>query len=194
MTEILYKLRAEHDDFAKVLDVLGQEVKSYKQDGRLNRNVIEDVVDYCQDFATLCHHPKEDLIYRKLRLTTDCAVLQKVGDLLAGREALLALTDELAATVDNLRSDTAEDRARFVWMAQVFLKRCRNRIKAEVDELFPLAVRCLSDQDWAEIERDAVALEALHLADANDERFAALSRLISAHESLCQRLSCRDTW
>lgn len=194
MIEILHKLRAEHDDFARVLDVLEQEVESCKQDGRLNLDIIRDVVDYCRDFPTLCHHPKEDLVYRRLRLTTESAGLDKVGDLIAEHEALSALTDRLEAAVGELLSDLAEDRARFVWAAQAFLKRYRNHMKAEDDELFPLAARCLSDKDWAEIERGAAALEASRPAGATDERFAALSQLISAHERLSQHVARRDAW
>jgi hemerythrin-like domain-containing protein len=155
MIEILRKLRAEHDDMAKVLDVLEQEIASYRQDGRLNRDIVRDVLDYCRGYAEVCHHPKEDLIYRKLRLAAQPAAINAVGDLLAEHETLSQLTDELEAALDNLLSDAAEDRARFVGVAQPFVERHRQHLKSEDDELFPIAVQCLSDEDWAEIERGA---------------------------------------
>jgi hemerythrin-like domain-containing protein len=194
MIEILRKLRAEHDDMAKVLDVLEQEIASYRQDGRLNRDIVRDVLDYCRGYAEVCHHPKEDLIYRKLRLAAQPAAINAVGDLLAEHETLSQLTDELEAALDNLLSDAAEDRARFVGVAQPFVERHRQHLKSEDDELFPIAVQCLSDEDWAEIERGAADLDASHPPGAIDERFAALSRLIVVHESLLQRLGSRDTW
>jgi hemerythrin-like domain-containing protein len=79
MIEILRKLRAEHDDLAKVLDVLEQEVESYRQRGRLNRDIVDAVLDYCRGYPALCHHPKEDLIYRKLRLAAESAAINTVG-------------------------------------------------------------------------------------------------------------------
>jgi hemerythrin-like domain-containing protein len=149
MIEILRKLRAEHDDLAKVLDVLEQEVESYRQRGRLNRDIVDAVLDYCRGYPALCHHPKEDLIYRKLRLAAESAAINTVGDLLAEHEVLAALTDEFEAAIDNLLSDAGADRARFVRVAQAFLEQHRHHMKAEDDELFPLAVQCLSDEDWA---------------------------------------------
>jgi hemerythrin-like domain-containing protein len=182
MNEILRKLRGEHDDLAKVLDVLEQEVESYRQGGRLNRDIIGEVLDYCRGYPVLCHHPKEDLIYRKLRLANEPAAINTLGDLVAEHEALAALTDEFTAAVDNLLSDAGENRARFVRVAQAFLERHRHHMKAEDDELFPLAVQCLSDEDWAEIDRQANALETSHPAGAFGERFAALSRDIVERE------------
>jgi len=194
MIEILRKLRAEHDNFAKVLDVLEQEVEAHRQGRQLYRDIVDDVLDYCRGYAALCHHPKEDLIYRKLCLAAEPAAINTVGDLLAEHEELSALTDELEAAVNNLLSDAGEDRARFVRVAQAFLERHRHHIEAEDDEFFPLAVQCLSDEDWAEIDRGVLALEASYPSGAIDKRFAALSRLIVAHEGLHRRLASRSDW
>lgn len=186
MIDIIRKLRAEHDDLAKVLDVLEQEVESYRQHGRLNRDIVGEVLDYCRGYPALCHHPKEDLIYRKLRLADEPAAINTLGDLIAEHETLTVLTDDLGAAVDNLLSDAGENRARFVRVAQAFLERHRHHMKAEDDELFPLAVQCLSDEDWAEIDRQAIALEASHPAGAFGERFAALSHEIVERERIEQ--------
>ena len=186
MIETLRKLRAEHDDLAKVLDVLEQEVESYRQRGRLNRDIVGEVLDYCRGYPTLCHHPKEDLIYRKLRLAAEPVAINTVGDLLAEHEALAVLTDDLRAAADNLLSDAGENRSRFVRVAQAFLERHRHHMKAEEDELFPLAVQCLSDEDWAEIDRKTIALEASQPTGAFGERFAALSREIVERERIEQ--------
>lgn len=182
MNEILRKLRGEHDDLAKVLDVLEQEVETYRQGGRLNRDIIGEVLDYCRGYPALCHHPKEDLIYRKLRLADEPATINTLSDLVGEHEALMALTGEFTAAVDNLLSDAEENRTRFVQVAQTFLERHRHHMRAEENELFPLAMQCLSDEDWEELDRQADALEALHPAGDFGERFAALSREIVERE------------
>lgn len=194
MTEILHTLRAEHADLAKVLDVLEQEAASCRQGGQVNRGVVGDVLDYCRGYAALCHHPKEDLIHGRLRRAADPAAIGVIGDLPGEHEALSALADELEAALDNLASEARMDRVRFVRIAQTFVDRHRRHMKAEDDELFPLAERYLSDEDWAEIDRGVVALEASRPAGDIDERLAALSRLIVAHEELQQRLAGRNEW
>ena len=111
MVAILRKLRAEHDDLTRVLDVLEQEVKSYERRGRINRDIVGDVLDYCRGYPALCHHPKEDLIYRKLRLAAEPAAMDTVGDLLVEHETLAALTDQLQADMkDAMRSGDTERR------------------------------------------------------------------------------------
>jgi hemerythrin-like domain-containing protein len=182
MVEILRKLRAEHNDLAKVLDVLEQEVESYRKDGSLNREILGGVLDYCRGYPTLCHHPKEDLIYRKLRLAADSTAIDTVGDLIAEHEALTELTDQLGAAVDNLLSDVGEKHEGFIRVARVFLDRQRRHIEAEDERLFPVAMKYLSDEDWTEIERQAAALEKSLPTGAFAERFAALSREIVARE------------
>jgi len=182
MVEILRKLRAEHDDLTKVLDVLEQEVESYRKDGSLNREILGAVLDYCRGYPALCHHPKEDLIYRKLRLAADSAAIDSVGDLITEHGALAELTDQLGAAVDNLLSDVGERHEGFVRVARVFLERQRQHIEAEDERLFPVAMQYLSDEDWTEIERQADALEESLSTGTFAERFAALSREIVARE------------
>jgi hemerythrin-like domain-containing protein len=186
MVEILRKLREGHDDLARVLDVLEQEVKTYQRRGRINCDIVDDVLDYCRGYPVLCHHPKEDLIYRKLRLAAEPAAMDTVGDLLAEHETLTALTNELQAAVDNLLSGAGENRARFVSVAQTFLEQHRHHMKAEDEDLFPLAKQCLSVQDWAEIDRQATALEASQPTGAFGERLVALSREIDRCERIEQ--------
>jgi len=194
MAEILRKLRAEHDNLEKVLDVLEQEIESGRKGARLNRDIIRDVADYCQSFPALCHHPKEDLIYRRLRSVAEPPEIDAVGDVLAGHEALSALTDAFEAAVDNLLSDPGANRGKFLRAAQTFLEQYRQHMNAEDDVLFPLAEECLSDQDWAEIDRRVADLGRSHPSGAIDQRFAFLSQAIAAHEALKTRLARRTVW
>jgi hypothetical protein len=45
-------------------------------------------------------------------------------------------------------------------------------------------MECLSDEDWAKIDHEAIALEASQPVGAIDERFAALSREIVERECI----------
>jgi hemerythrin-like domain-containing protein len=140
MTEILRKLRAQHDELAKVLDVLEQEVETCRKHGRINRDILGGVLDYCRGYLTPCHHAKEDLIYRELRLAAEPAAINSIGDLVAEHEALVELTNELEAAVDNLLSDTRKRHEKFVRVAQAFLEQNRQHIRAEEDEFFHVAM------------------------------------------------------
>ncbi len=191
MIRILSALRAEHDELAKVLDVLEQEVESLAEDGRLNRDIVDEVLDYCRGTPALVHHPKEDLICARLRHLAAAEDFEPVAELVAEHEALAALTDELAAALDNLPEEAGAERGRFVRLAETFLARQRAHIRAEDAELVPLARRCLSRADWAELDRRARALEAPHEGLAFARRFARLGREIVEHERAAR--TRRDT-
>lgn len=194
MTEILRKLRIEHDNFADVLNVLEQEIESGLTGGSLNRDIIKDAVDYCRNFPTICHHPKEDLIYRRLRNVAEPAAMDVLGDLLAEHEALSNLTEELEAAVDHVFSDAGEDLAKFARVARAFVEHYREHMKTEEELLFPLALKCFSELDWAIIGRGVASFETSYPSSAIDKRFAALSKAIVAHESVYNRLKKRGTW
>lgn len=193
MTEILRKLRIEHDYFADVLNVLEREIESGLTSGSLNRDIIKDAVEYCQNFPAVCHHPKEDLIYRRLRNVAEPAAMAVVGDLLAEHETLSGLTDELEAAVDNLISDAGEDLAKFAHVARAFVEHYRQHMKTEEELLFPLALKCFSEEDWAIIDRGVAGFETSYPSSAIDKRFAALSKAIVAHESAYNHRRKRET-
>lgn len=194
MTEILQMLRVEHRDFAKVLDVLEQESESCCSGGSFNDDIIRDVVDYCRAFPELCHHPKEDLLYRRLRTAAPASAIEALGDLIAEHEALSDLTGELEAAVDNLLSGAGQGRRRFPSVARRFLEQYRRHMKTEEETLFPLALKYLSAEDWQKVARSLEAFEESHPAHSVADRFAALSQTIVAHEELQSRLAERDQW
>ena len=58
------------------------------------------VLDYSLSYPILCHHTKEDLVYRRLR-TRDAAATDAIGDLEADHEELATLTRRFAVTFDS---------------------------------------------------------------------------------------------
>jgi hemerythrin-like domain-containing protein len=191
MVEILRLLRAEHANLGKVFDVLEREVDTYRERGRLNHEIVRDVIECCRGYPALCHHPKEDLIYRKLKLVAEPAAFERVCDLLAEHEALEALTDALEAGLDNLLSDAEGGPGKFVPLARDFLERQRRHMETEEGVLFPVALESLSEEDWAEIDRQVIARMDPQSGDLFDARFAALCGEIVEEERAYQESSER---
>jgi hemerythrin-like domain-containing protein len=189
MVEIIPLLRAEHANLGTVLDVLEREVETYIERGRLNREIVRDILEYFRGYPALCHHPKEDLIYRKLRLFAEPAVFANVCDLVAEHEALAALTDTLEAAVDNLLPDSEGARGKFIHVAREYLNRHRRHMETEEGVLFPLALKSLSEEDWAEIDRRVIEQMDPLSGDLFDDRFEALRG-----EIIEQERSYQDVW
>ena len=60
---------------AKLFDILERQIEIYGGGGRPDDAIIRDILDYCLGYPTLCHHPKEDLVYRKLSVSSPMAAL-----------------------------------------------------------------------------------------------------------------------
>lgn len=156
MVEMIHTLRHEHADMEKLLHVFEEQLNTYKRRGRVNREIIRDILDYCRGYPTLCHHPKEDLIFQKLRAVAHVDVLNNVGDLIAEHEELKEVTDELEAAIDNLLTDTTKpSREKFAHVAKKFLDFYRHHMEKEEEVFFPAALKILSKEDWADIDRKA---------------------------------------
>ena len=67
MAEVLDRLEQEHTNMAKPVDVLEHRLAVFAEAGTVDYDLILRIVDYFLDYPDQVHHPKEDLVYRKLR-------------------------------------------------------------------------------------------------------------------------------
>jgi glutamate synthase (NADPH/NADH) small chain len=156
MTEVILMLREEHGKMTKLLDILEGEIKAHAEGGLPDYDLVTSSLDYCLNYPELCHHPKEDILYRKLR-ARDRRAAEEIGDLEEEHAILTGMTRKLAATVRNVLADAELPHgwvAQLDWdaaMAQEFVDFYRRHIEMEENRLFPAAARNLTLTDWIEI-------------------------------------------
>jgi len=80
MTYVVEVLRQEHRNIEKLLRVLEQELSVFNRGERPNYEVILGVIDYFKDYPDSCHHPKEDMIFERLK-SRDRVAAANIGDL-----------------------------------------------------------------------------------------------------------------
>ena len=68
MTRIIESLREEHRNIEELLLVLEQELGVFDRNERPDYEIIKAVIGYFQDYPDCCHHPKEDMIFEKLKV------------------------------------------------------------------------------------------------------------------------------
>ncbi len=161
---------------AKLFDILERQIEIYGGGGRPDDAIVRDILDYCLGYPTLCHHPKEDLVYRKLRAmdagdVQDVDWLEVVGDLEAEHKELAELTYELQVVVENILADPEARRERFLKVVRNFLDRYRHHMEMEERHLFPRALHLLSAEDWAEIDRTFTDQKDPFITRKFDRRF-----------------------
>src|SRR5579862_1901558 len=104
MTEILDVLREEHHNIEKLLLVLERELRVFNRAERPDYHIVQSVIEYFQDYPDCCHHPKEDMIFAKLK-ARDPAAAATVGDLEAEHGKGSRRLRRVARTVENILAE-----------------------------------------------------------------------------------------
>jgi hemerythrin-like domain-containing protein len=143
-------LLQEHRTIAKLLDLLERELGLLEKSPTPSYDLMLQIVDYFRTFPDLYHHPKEDLVFRRL-VERDPEQAAKFGDLEAEHQHCSnRLADFSRAVVVTLLE--AETPSTFAGLARDFIDNERRHMASEENALFPAAIHCLTKDDWAEID------------------------------------------
>lgn len=151
MVEVLHRLALDHDNMRKLLDLVEREFAAYRAGGALDFELLGSILDYVLDYPDLFHHPKEDLVYRRMREANADAAAQ-LGDLIGEHEKLAALTRRFADAVKGIRDNAELPKDRVEKLARDYLASTRAHMEQEEKRFFPLALKVLTLRDWQEID------------------------------------------
>ena len=181
MTTIIEQIRDEHRNMAKLLDALERQVAVFSKGGKPDYEVIVGAMDYFLDYPDRCHHPKEDLLARKILEGADTAgPLQKLE---AQHEELGILTRRFAQLVRRVLDEAELSRSELTRAATEFIASQRHHMEMEEEHFLPLAEAALTPQDLAALESELLA-EADPLMDPDAEaRYATLRDEILSWEA-----------
>ncbi len=158
---------------AKLLDLLEAELTVYRDGGVADFDLIRDIMDYTTSWLERYHHPKEDLIFDKLK-DKGAEARALAADLVGEHELGKELTREMAAVICNVAQGAEIPRDLFERLAREYLDFNRRHMEKEEAELLPLAEAALSAQDWAAIEAALSAPEDPLFGPKVEERYRRL--------------------
>ena len=173
MVEMLRRLRQEHASMARLLDVLERQIAVFRDGEDTDYDIIEAVAGYCLTYPDLCHHPKEDLVYRALR-AIDPEAAEAAGDLLAEHRELAALTRRVADAIQQILRESRMPREWFANLATDFIGAYRRHMEMEENLFFPAALRSIGESDWAEIDAQVTDRDDPLFGATVEKRFQAL--------------------
>jgi hemerythrin-like domain-containing protein len=151
MTRMIELLRDEHRDIEQLLKVLAHELKVFDRRERPDYEVIQAIIDYFQDYPDCCHHPKEDMIFDKLK-ARDPSAAKRIGDVEAEHRQETERLDRVAKVVRNVLLDREILRETFSTAMRDFIDHQRVHMAMEERSLFPAAANALRPHDWQEID------------------------------------------
>jgi hemerythrin-like domain-containing protein len=151
MAETIRHLHQEHRNMVKLLDLLEADLAVYRDGGVADFDLMRDIMDYTTSWLERYHHPKENLIFEKLKDKGGEALalaLELAGEHRKGEE----LTRGMATVIDNVAQDAEIPRDLFERQAREFLDFNRRHIEKEEARFLPLAETALSAEEWAVID------------------------------------------
>ena len=182
MANIIERIRDEHGNMAKLLDALERQVAVFDGGGKPDYEIVLSILDYFLDYPDRCHHPKEDLLARKILDVAgdDATPLRKLE---AQHEELGILTRRYAELVRRVLDEAELPRSDLARAAKEFIASQRHHMQMEEEHFLPFADSILSRDDLASLESQLFA-ETDPLMDPDTEsRYAILRDAILAWEA-----------
>lgn len=169
----MQQLVADHRNFATFLDILEAQADRLSSGENADLEISELILVYLQRYADQCHHPREDLLYARLRKKNAAAAQQSA----ALGEEHAAIERQTHATLEVVRRGAGGESMDAYAVGERLLELVsayRAHFEAENASLFPAAAEHLSADDWAEAEREASFLSGAERVLHVQERFLAL--------------------
>ena len=177
MSNIIQILLEEHRNIDKLLLVLEHELEVFDRSEEPDYEIFQAVVQYFQDYPERCHHPKEDMVFDKLKMR-DADLAARVGDVENEHEVEALRLNRLAEAIDDVLAGREVLRKTFHDVVQDFIDHQRRHMDKEEHSLFPAAVQRLRPEDWAEIDSRLSDRKDPLFNGAIETKFQALQRTI----------------
>lgn len=166
-------LNQDHKNLARLLDVLERQVAQFEDGGETDFDIVRAVLEYCLTYPDLCHHPKEDAVLRRL-MARNPEAAAPVAQLEEEHRKLAEVTRHFAAAVHQLIQGTKRPEEWFGDSARDFLESYRQHMEIEDTAFFPVALRELTDEDWAAVDAEIEEQIDPLFGGGPEERFKVL--------------------
>jgi hemerythrin-like domain-containing protein len=177
MSNIIQILLEEHRNIDKLLLVLEHELEVFDRSEEPDYEILQAVIQYFQDYPESCHHPKEDMVFEKLKVR-DPAAANRIGDVEAEHKIETQRLHRLVEAVEEILAGREFLRQTFHDVVFDFIKHQRQHMDKEERLLFPAAVQRLRPEDWAAIDARLEDRKDPLFNGVIETKFQALQRTI----------------
>lgn len=148
-TEILQE---EHKEIRRMLRILGKVSQKLKDGEKVERDVLEKILEFIKVFADKCHHGKEeDLLFPAMEMAGIPREGGPIGVMLfehnVGREAVKGIKDAM----EEFYNGKENARKKIVENAEKYIELLDSHIFKEDNILYPMADMHLSEEEQKEL-------------------------------------------
>ncbi|MGA9563055.1 MAG: hemerythrin domain-containing protein [Pseudolabrys sp.] len=151
MSRLVEILLEEHRNIEKLLHVLEQELDVFDRTESPDYEILRIIVEYFQDYPESYHHPKEDIVFEKLKLRDPSAVA-RIGDVEAEHQLETQRLRRFAQAINDILAGREYPRRSFHNVVRDFIDHQRQHMHKEEQLFSPAAIKGLRAEDWVEID------------------------------------------
>jgi monoterpene epsilon-lactone hydrolase len=141
----------EHRYISRLLLILEDEAEALRKSGDCDYETLHRVVDYLWRFPDRYHHPKEDLIFDRMR---DPAHADIIAELRQSHTDIAEVNRKLLQAISDQLCVPTRSRARELQrQLHDYCTNQRKHMRLEEGRIFAPALAQLSSADWAEIDQ-----------------------------------------
>ncbi len=165
---------------ARLLDLLERQVNLVERGLAPDIELLKEIAVFFRCFPDFCHHPKEDLVFAKIR-EREGTVGKVVDELAAQHVHLKSSGAHLVSQLDEIINGTISSRAQIEATARDYVDTLRQHMRIEETQILPLAERLLTAQDWSAIHAAIGRVEDPLFGRHPERRYASLHQQIARH-------------
>ena len=153
MHSLLEKLGRDHKNLERILELLTLQLDHFFAGRESDFDLKIELLEYLETYADLGHHPLEDVIFTvgKKRFGDKVELLERLQ---SQHNDLTRLTRKFRQSLENILQGGVMTREELETEGREFVALQRLHLDLEENEVFPMLDRLLTDEDWAEIERN----------------------------------------
>jgi hemerythrin-like domain-containing protein len=152
MSRAIDTIRSEHHNMTRLLDILDHQINLFERAIQPDYDLIKEIIDYFLTFPDLYHHPKEDLIFRRIKKRAP-EIAENLFDLEQEHGRVSERLHAFTRAVVNVMLEVEVPRDQFVAVAREFIEGERKHMSEEEGHFFKLAEETLDETDWDAIDR-----------------------------------------
>jgi len=152
LPDILESLTEEHNYLLRLARLLEKQVARLNLKQQPDYEVMRGVMRYMTNYPDRFHHPKEDLLFRKV-VRRDPSLKPVVDELLEHHERIIGQGAELVALIERCRAEPEKaDTFALRKGAHAYIGRLRRHMDIEMLRVFPRAQEVLRPEDWVDVD------------------------------------------
>jgi hemerythrin-like domain-containing protein len=173
----LVSWHTDHRNFARLLDLIEQQVDAFHAGKRPDYELMHSIVYYLRHYPDCFHHPREDIAFARL-VKRDPKLQLTIARRKQEHVAIAAAGEDLLNWLERITVGAVTERSALEAAAATFVVYYRHHMAAEEQEVIPRAVELLTAADWAAV--GAIPLESDPLFGPDfDARYEELRRHIA---------------